>query len=248
MCRHVAVQVAEKMDAGEDERPIERCCLSAKDLEPILGPELYQNDLLDQLGRPGIATGLAWTPVGGEPLVIEVSIMAGNGQIRLTGQLGDVMKESASMSLSWIRAHSQELGLPKLAGGEYLHKHDIHIHFPAGGVPKDGPSAGVAITMALLSSFWGVSLRNDIAMTGETSLRGLVLPVGGIKEKVLGALRFGIKRVIIPSKNAKDLREIPEHIKSQLEILLVDSLDQAIQVAFHEMKIPDIDVQMSAAL
>eukprot|EP00658_Telonema_sp_P-2_P017272 TRINITY_DN1668_c0_g1_i3.p1 TRINITY_DN1668_c0_g1~~TRINITY_DN1668_c0_g1_i3.p1 ORF type:complete len:798 (-),score=207.01 TRINITY_DN1668_c0_g1_i3:1-2394(-) len=161
VCRHVAVQVAEQMEHGEDARPIKPCTVGPEDLHAILGPELYQNDLLDQLGRPGVALGLAWTPVGGEALVIEVSIMAGTGQVRLTGQLGDVMKESASMSLSWIRANSSQLGLAKLSTGDFLQKHDIHVHFPAGGVPKDGPSAGVAITMALLSMFWGRSLRSD---------------------------------------------------------------------------------------
>eukprot|EP00656_Telonema_subtile_P049186 TRINITY_DN604_c0_g1_i8.p1 TRINITY_DN604_c0_g1~~TRINITY_DN604_c0_g1_i8.p1 ORF type:complete len:547 (-),score=193.92 TRINITY_DN604_c0_g1_i8:319-1959(-) len=248
VCRHVAVRVAEKMDNLGDElaRPIQCCRLGQHDLEGILGPELYQNDLLEQVGRPGVAVGLAWTPVGGEALVIEASVMSGTGQLRLTGQLGDVMKESASMSLSWIRAHSCELGLPQLAAGDYLQKHDIHVHFPAGGIPKDGPSAGVAITLALLSMLWDRPLRNDTAVTGEMSLRGLVLPVGGIKEKVLGALRCGIKRVILPAKCAKDLVDVPVRVKQQLEIHLVHTVEQAIKLAFHSNH--NLDLQLPAAL
>eukprot|EP00657_Telonema_sp_P-1_P005726 TRINITY_DN23329_c0_g1_i2.p1 TRINITY_DN23329_c0_g1~~TRINITY_DN23329_c0_g1_i2.p1 ORF type:complete len:419 (+),score=119.82 TRINITY_DN23329_c0_g1_i2:130-1386(+) len=245
VCRNVAVQVAEKMDSGDDERPIQCCNVGVGQLEPILGPDVYQNDLLDQLGKPGVAVGLAWTPVGGEALVIEASVMKGTGQLRLTGQLGDVMKESASMSLSWIRANSRELELAKLEG-DYLQKHDIHIHFPAGGVPKDGPSAGVAITMALLSMFWNRSLRSDTAMTGETSLRGLVMPVGGVKEKVLGALRFGIKRVIIPAKCATDLVDVPDHLKAQLQICLVHTLPEVIKLAFPH--VTNLEVNLPASL
>ena len=247
VCRHVAVKVAEKMDSGDDSRPVEQWKIGPDELKTIMGPEEYQRDLLDQVGHPGVAIGLAWTPVGGEALVIEACHMAGTGQLRLTGQLGDVMKESASMSLSWIRAHSHELELEELTKGDFLQKHDIHVHFPAGAVPKDGPSAGVAITMALLSMFWGRNLRQNTAMTGEASLRGLVLPVGGIKEKVIGALRHGIKRVIIPARNAKELVDIPDEIKSQLQIHLVDSLEQVIKLVFVQFP-KELDMPLTASL
>merc|ERR1719424_3966 len=185
LCRHVAVKVAEKMEAGGDEaRPIQQHIIGSKDVPAILGPEIFENDLLDQVGRPGVVTGLAWTPTGGEALMVEASKMTGTGQMRLTGQLGDVIKESASICMSWIRAHALQLNLPEVDAGDFLRKHDIHVHFPAGAIKKDGPSAGVAITMALLSMFWDRSMRADTAMTGEISLRGLVMPVGGVKEKV----------------------------------------------------------------
>jgi len=241
LCRHVAVKVADKMEAGGDDiaRPVTQYVIGSKDVPEILGPEMYQNDLLDQVARPGVATGLAWTPTGGEALIIEATQMSGSGQMKLTGQLGDVMKESASICLSWIRAHAQQLGLPELATGDYFKKRDIHLHFPAGGVPKDGPSAGVAITMSLLSMLWDRAMRADTAMTGEISLRGLVMPVGGVKEKVLAALRYGIRRVIIPERCFKDLAEIPDHIKAQIDVVLIHTLEDAIKNAFAEVDVPE---------
>merc|ERR1719424_1753104 len=240
LCRHVAVKVAEKMEAGGDEaRPIQQHIIGSKDVPAILGPEIFENDLLDQVGRPGVATGLAWTPTGGEALMVEASKMTGTGQMRLTGQLGDVIKESASICMSWIRAHALQLNLPEVDAGDFLRKHDIHVHFPAGAIKKDGPSAGVAITMALLSMFWDRSMRADTAMTGEISLRGLVMPVGGVKEKVLAALRYGIKRVIIPAKCSKDLIEVPDHVLAQLEIIPVSTLEEAIKNAFASEDVPE---------
>jgi len=240
LCRHVAVKVAEKMEVGGDEaRPIQQHIIGSKDVPMILGPEIFENDLLDQVGRPGVATGLAWTPTGGEALMVEASKMTGTGQMRLTGQLGDVIKESASICMSWIRAHALQLNLPEVDAGDFLKKHDIHVHFPAGAIKKDGPSAGVAITMALLSMFWDRSMRADTAMTGEISLRGLVMPVGGVKEKVLAALRYGIKRVIIPAKCSKDLAEVPDHVIAQLEIIPVNTLEEAIKNAFASEDVPE---------
>merc|ERR1719424_281805 len=240
LCRHVAVKVAEKMEAGGDEaRPIQQHIIGSKDVPAILGPEIFENDLLDQVGRPGVVTGLAWTPTGGEALMVEASKMTGTGQMRLTGQLGDVIKESASICMSWIRAHALQLNLPEVEAGDFLRKHDIHVRFPAGAIKKDGPSAGVAITMALLSMFWDRSMRADTAMTGEISLRGLVMPVGGVKEKVLAALRYGIKRVIIPAKCSKDLIEVPDHVLAQLEIIPVSTLEEAIKNAFASEDVPE---------
>ena len=163
-----------------------------------------------------MATGLAWTPVGGDILFIEATKMNGKGQLVLTGQLGDVMKESAQAALSFIRSRARWLGLEE----NFLEKTDIHVHIPAGAIPKDGPSAGVTMFIAMASLLTNKPIRNDVAMTGEITLRGLVLPVGGIKEKFLAAHRAGIKRVVLPERNRKDVIEIPEQPRNEIEILL----------------------------
>ncbi|MCB1323566.1 MAG: hypothetical protein KDK34_25125, partial [Leptospiraceae bacterium] len=161
---------------------------------------------------PGVAIGLAWTPVGGDILYIETTRYPGKGEIRLSGQLGDVMKESAYASLSFLKAHSAELNVDV----EDFGKHDIHIHIPSGAIPKDGPSAGVTLLTALASLFTGVPVRDDVAMTGEISLRGVILPVGGIKEKVLAARAAGVGTVLLPEKNRSEFEEIPDHVRSGL--------------------------------
>jgi len=173
---------------------------------------------------PGVATGLAWTPVGGDILFIEAARMPGTGKLILTGQLGEVMKESAQAALSLIKARSAQLGIAP----DVHEKSDIHIHVPAGATPKDGPSAGVAIFVALASLLTGRPVRSDIAMTGEISLRGLVLPIGGVKEKVLAALRAGIRTVLLPGRNRRDLLEIPAEAREKLEIIWVDRVDDAV--------------------
>jgi len=159
--------------------------------------------------------------------------MAGSGHLILTGQLGDVMKESAKTALSWIRSHAAELGLPP----NPIAKADVHVHFPAGAVPKDGPSAGIAVTTALISMLTGRTVRSDTAMTGEVTLRGAVMPVGGIKEKVLGAHRGGIRRVILPAKNAKDVDDIPAEVRGDMEIELVDSIDGLLGLVFDDSRV-----------
>lgn len=180
-------------------------------LEDILGPPLYENELASKFGMPGIALGLAWTAVGGEIMFVEATKMEGDGQLILTGQLGDVMKESARIALNWLRTHSNEYGIPSVAN--IMDNTDVHIHFPAGAVGKDGPSAGVTILTALVSLFTGRIVAQDTAMTGEITLRGLVLPVGGIKSKILAAHRSGIRRIVLPKRNEKDLQEIPQSVK-----------------------------------
>ncbi|GFO20699.1 lon protease homolog 2, peroxisomal, partial [Plakobranchus ocellatus] len=180
-------------------------------LEDILGPVIFQSEMSQRLLQPGVAVGLAWTSMGGEIMFVEATRMVGEGKITLTGQLGDVMKESASLALNWVRANAKKLGLDHKR--DLLHNTDIHIHFPAGAVGKDGPSAGITIAVVLTSLFTGVCVRSDTAMTGEITLRGLVLPVGGIKEKMLAARRAGIDRVILPARNRKDLHEIPDSIR-----------------------------------
>jgi ATP-dependent Lon protease len=169
-----------------------------------------------------VATGLAWTPVGGELLHIEVSLMPGKGGLILTGQLGDVMKESAQAAMSYARSHAEALGLKP----DFSEKQDIHIHVPAGATPKDGPSAGVTLVTALVSALTGIPVCNDVAMTGEITLRGRVLPVGGIKEKILAAVAGGKRLVIIPADNAKDLQDIPDDLRKKIQVKTVERIDE----------------------
>jgi ATP-dependent Lon protease len=178
-------------------------------------------------GVPGVATGLAWTPVGGDILFIEASRMPGAGKLILTGQLGDVMKESAQAALTLIKARAEQLGISQ----ELLEKSDIHVHVPAGATPKDGPSAGVAMFTALASLLTGRPVKSEVAMTGEISLRGLVLPIGGVKEKVLAALRAGITTVMLPARNKRDLDEIPAEAREKLKFVWVEKVDDALGTA-----------------
>jgi ATP-dependent Lon protease len=217
--RHAAVQVAE----GK----AEHVSIDAPDLAAVLGPKKYESEVAMRTSLPGVATGLAWTPVGGDILFVEASRVSGNGRLILTGQLGEVMKESAQAALTLVKAHGSALGV----GPDVFRRSDVHVHVPAGAIPKDGPSAGVAMFVALASLAMGTPVRSDIAMTGEISLRGLVLPVGGIKEKVLAALRAGITTVMLPARNQKELDEIPEDARRQLRFVWLNNVDEAIQTA-----------------
>ena len=181
----------------------------------------------ERIDRPGVATGLAWTPFGGDILFIECTLMKGKGGLMLTGQLGDVMKESAHAALSWIKSHAQELGINE----NLFFTKDIHLHVPAGATPKDGPSAGVAITCALTSLFTGKLVRSDIAMTGEISLVGKVLPIGGVKEKVLAAKRAQINDIILPEKNEGDLEDLTDEVKKDLNFHFVKDIKEALALA-----------------
>jgi ATP-dependent Lon protease len=197
------------------------------DLPKWLGRRKVLEERHEILDQPGIATGLAWTPVGGDVLYVEASLLPGNGRLHLTGQLGDVMKESARAALTYALAHRQELGIPE----DIVEKHDIHIHVPAGGVPKDGPSAGVTMFTALASLLSGRPVRSDLAMTGEASLRGRVLPVGGIVSKVLAAHRKGLRTVILPRGNEADVAELPTEVRATLEVVLVDTMTEVLTYA-----------------
>ena len=219
VCRRVAVRIAE----GETKF----IRVDEDDLAELLGPVKFENEVALRAGLPGVATGLAWTPVGGDILFIEASRTPGNGRLILTGQLGDVMKESAQAALTLVKSRAAALELDIST----FEKTDVHIHVPAGAIPKDGPSAGVAMFIALASLFVDKSVRNDIAMTGEISLRGLVLPVGGIKEKVLAAAAAGIKIVMLPARNRKDLDDLPESARQQLQFVFLDNVEQAAKVA-----------------
>jgi ATP-dependent Lon protease len=219
ICRGVAKRVA---DGERDEIIVDEASL-----HKYLGAQKFYSDVSERVRRPGIAIGLAWTPVGGEILFIEATKMKGKGQLILTGQLGDVMKESAQAALSYISANTDRLGID----GDFREKYDIHIHVPAGAIPKDGPSAGVTILSALVSLLTDQPVRNDLAMTGEITLRGAVLPVGGIKEKVLAAHRAGIKYIIIPAKNRNDLEEIPPAILDSVHFIFVTEMSEVTRQA-----------------
>ncbi|KAL8520404.1 hypothetical protein ACS0TY_011071 [Phlomoides rotata] len=202
-------------------------------LEKVLGPPRYDdNETADRVATPGVSVGLVWTSFGGEVQFVEATAMVGKGDLHLTGQLGDVIKESAQIALTWVRARAMELKLVTAEDSNLLEGRDIHIHFPAGAVPKDGPSAGVTLVTSLVSLFSQRRVRADTAMTGEMTLRGLVLPVGGIKDKVLAAHRYGIKRVILPERNLKDLVEVPSAVLSNLEILLAKRMEDVLEHAF----------------
>ncbi len=191
----------------------------------LLGPQKFMPEMKERISEPGVATGLAWTPVGGEIMFIECTRMEGKGGLMLTGQLGDVMKESAQAALSFVKAHMDMLNIPK----ERIEGHDIHVHVPAGAIPKDGPSAGVAMIAALSSLLTDTCVRADVAMTGEITLRGLVLPVGGIKEKMLAAHRAGIKRICLPARNEKDVIDVPEEIRDEMEIVYAKTVADVLQ-------------------
>jgi ATP-dependent Lon protease len=224
VCRKIARDVAEGKGKGKGKVKV-----SAKRARELLGRRRVFAEQRRRTKDPGVATGLAWTPAGGDVLFIEATSMPGSGKLTITGQLGEVMKESAQAALSYVRGHWREIAAE--LDEDWFAKHDIHIHVPAGAVPKDGPSAGVAMTVALSSLVSGRPVRNDVAMTGEVTLTGQVLPIGGLKEKSLAAQRAGIKRVLVPQRNEGDVAEIPEHERSELEFVFVDEVSQAIQAA-----------------
>ena len=219
--RSAAMKIAEgKADA---------VTIEAGDLHAILGPKRFENEIALRTATPGVATGLAWTPVGGDILFIEANKVPGTGKLILTGQLGDVMKESAQAALTVAKG---------FVDAPY-DKLDIHIHVPAGATPKDGPSAGVAMYLALVSLLTGKPIRHDVAMTGEISLRGLVLPIGGVKEKLLAALRAGIRTVMLPKRNEKDLEDVPADARAKLEIVFLEKVEDAIRCAIGDLPRPE---------
>jgi ATP-dependent Lon protease len=219
VCRYVAMRITEGT--------IERLRVDAGDIQSVLGPRRFENEIAMRTSVPGVATGLAWTPVGGDILFVEATRVPGRNKLILTGQLGDVMKESAQAALTLVKARARDFSIDP----DLFDKSDVHIHVPAGAIPKDGPSAGVAIFVALTSLLTGRTARNDTAMTGEISLRGLVLPIGGVKEKVLAATRAGITTVLLPSRNKKDLEDVPEPARSKVSFVWLDRVDDAIAAA-----------------
>jgi len=218
ICRKIARKIAE----GE-KGPFK---ITVENLSDYLGPPEYVDELTQEEDEVGVATGLAWTPYGGEVLYVEALVMPGKGKLVLTGQLGEVMKESAQAAISYIRARHKEFNIDP----EFSSKYDAHIHVPSGAIPKDGPSAGVTIATAVVSALTKIPVSKDYAMTGEITLRGKVLPVGGIKEKALAALRKGIPKVIIPQKNTKDLEDIPKELREKIKFIPVNNLDEVLKL------------------
>jgi ATP-dependent Lon protease len=222
ICRKAAREIAE----GKAER-VE---VDEQAARSWLGPRRFPPDPRKRTADPGVATGLAYTPVGGDVLFIEATAYPGKGRLTITGQLGEVMQESAQAALSWVRAHAATLGVPE----DWFTDHDVHIHVPAGAVPKDGPSAGITMATAIASLVRGEPVADDLAMTGEITLTGQVLPIGGVREKVLAAQRAGLRRVVLPSENEPDLEELPDETRNELEYVLVDSIGEVLDVAFSE--------------
>jgi ATP-dependent Lon protease len=208
--------------------------VTADRLAGLLGPEKFLDPKLDDHALPGLVNGLAWTPTGGDLLTIEAAVLPGKGNLKLTGKLGEVMQESANIALSFVRARAERLGIPV----DFLEKQDIHLHVPEGAIPKDGPSAGITMASALISVLTGIPVRADIAMTGELTLRGMVLPIGGVKEKLLAAHRMGRKAVLLPSENARHLEEVPAEVREQLSIHLVSHMDEVIELALTRRPTP----------
>jgi ATP-dependent Lon protease len=219
ICRAVAKEVSEGRT--------EPASITAEDLHALLGPVKFFSEVAERTSQPGVAIGLAWTSTGGDILFVEATKMPGKGNLILTGHLGEVMKESAEAALSAIRSRSREMGLPE----DYFLKQDIHIHVPAGAIPKDGPSAGITMYTTLYSLVTGRPVQSEIAMTGEITLRGQVLQVGGIKEKALAAKRAGLKGVLLPERNAKDLEDVPEEIRQGLDFKFIRSVDEIPELA-----------------
>ena len=207
--------------------PPKKICIDSSCIEKYLGVRKFLPDRLPGADQVGLVTGLAWTSVGGETLEVEVNVMDGTGKLELTGNLGDVMKESAHAALSYIRANADKLGISL----DFYKTKDIHVHFPAGAVPKDGPSAGVTVTTAMVSALTNVPVRRDVAMTGEVSIRGRVLPIGGLKEKTMAALRYGITTVIIPEDNVRDLEEIDPIVRKSLNFVTAQKVETVLQTA-----------------
>jgi ATP-dependent Lon protease len=212
--------------------------IDVTDVERILGAARFENDVALRTSIPGVATGLAWTPAGGDILFIESSRVRGTGKLILTGQLGEVMKESAQAAVTLIKSQADRLGFD----ASILDNSDLHIHVPAGAIPKDGPSAGVAIATSLASLLSHRTVRSDVAMTGEISLRGVVMPIGGVKEKCVAAARAGIRIVILPARNRRDLEDIPESVRARLEIVWAEKLEDVLARALE----PLVPVQRAA--
>jgi ATP-dependent Lon protease len=222
LCRKTAREIAEART--------KKVRVDARKARSWLGPRRVPADTRKRTADPGVATGLAYTPVGGDVLFIEATAYPGKGRLTITGQLGEVMQESAQAALSWVRSHTSQLGLPE----DWFAEHDVHIHVPAGAVPKDGPSAGITIATAIASLVRSVPVADDLAMTGEITLTGQVLPIGGVREKVLAAQRYGLKRVVLPRENEPDLGELPPEARKELRFILVDSIEEVLAVAFDQ--------------
>jgi ATP-dependent Lon protease len=223
ICRKIARKVVVEGKTFSEE-------ITPEKVTQYLGVPRFRNTMAEESNEIGIATGLAWTEVGGEILVTEATLMSGKGVLTLTGKLGDVMQESAQAAMSYVRSKAEEFGIAK----DFNKRTDVHVHVPEGAIPKDGPSAGITLATALVSALARVPVRKDVAMTGEITLRGKVLPIGGVKEKVLAAHRAGLKTIILPKDNEKDLADIPKNVLDTLDVYLVQTMDEVLKIALAE--------------
>jgi ATP-dependent Lon protease len=223
ICRKVARQVVAEGKAFQQ-------TIDAEKVTQYLGVPRFRPTMAEEHNEIGVATGLAWTEVGGEILVTEATLMPGRGHLTITGKLGDVMRESAQAAMSYVRSKADEFGIPK----DFNRRTDVHIHVPEGAIPKDGPSAGITLATALVSALTRTPTRTDVAMTGEITLRGKVLPIGGVKEKVLAAHRAGVKNIVLPKDNEKDLADIPKNVLDVLNIYLIETMDEVLKIALAE--------------
>jgi ATP-dependent Lon protease len=215
--------------------------IDAENVVDYIGIPKYRSSRHDSQNEVGFVTGLAWTEVGGEILATEATLMEGKGKLTLTGKLGDVMQESAQAAMSYVRSRAQTFGIPK----DFYRRLDLHIHVPEGAIPKDGPSAGITMATSLVSALTEIPVRCDVAMTGEITLRGKVLPIGGVKEKLLAAHRAGIRTVILPKDNQKDLTDIPANIKEEFTVHLVETMDEVLKIALTRALAPQLDDRRS---
>jgi ATP-dependent Lon protease len=220
VCRKIAKDV---LKSGREKKYV----VGPKAVQRFLGPPRFRYGTAEAEDQIGLTTGLAWTELGGELLTIEATVMPGKGKLMITGKLGEVMQESAQAAMSYVRSRAEVLGLDK----RFIENMDIHVHVPEGAIPKDGPSAGITMATTLVSALCRIPVRKDVAMTGEITLRGRVLPIGGLKEKVLAAHRGGIKTILIPKENAKDVRDIPRRVREKLHIIPVDHTDEVLREA-----------------
>jgi ATP-dependent Lon protease len=230
LCRKSVVRILEET--------AQKVIVTEENIHEFLGPPKIIQDVANREPEVGIVTGLAWTPVGGDLLFIETIKMRGSGKVRVTGRLGDVMGESVQAAYSFVRSRAPEMGIEE----EDFDNYDVHIHFPEGAIPKDGPSAGVAVTIALISLFTGQPVNHLVAMTGEITLQGKVLPIGGLKEKTLAAYRGGIKKVLFPDANQKDLVEIPEEVRNGLEMIPIKTIAEALEHSVSKIVLPTGEV------
>jgi ATP-dependent Lon protease len=223
ICRKIARKVVVQGKTFSEE-------ITATKVTEYLGVPRFRPTLAEETNEIGVATGLAWTEVGGEILVIEATLMPGKGRLTLTGKLGDVMQESAQAAMSYVRSKANEYHIPK----NFTRTTDVHVHIPEGAIPKDGPSAGITLATALVSALARVPVRKDVAMTGEITLRGKVLPIGGVKEKLLAAHRAGVKNIVLPKDNEKDLADIPKNVLDSLNVYMVQTMDEVLKIALAE--------------
>jgi len=226
VCRKVARQVVNK-ESGKEKGKLPKQVISGDSLPELLGPWRFRDLQAEKKNEVGAATGLAWTEVGGQILTVECTLMEGKGKLTITGKLGEVMQESAQAAMSYIRSRALSLGLPR----DFYRNLDVHIHIPEGAIPKDGPSAGITLATTICSALTRIPVRGDVAMTGEITLRGKVLPIGGLKEKLMAAHRHGILEAIMPRENEKDLPDIPDAIKKTMKLNFVDSMDEVLKIA-----------------